>query len=506
MQRRNKFFQFTKVVGAFAITVGAIVAFSHFSQIDSANLTNVSVTLDNPRPSFRGELDENNAEGSSNVSIETTQNNGWPPSTSTNQLQIGDSVLIGDGGTASTYTITDVPTNSTFNIQPALDANDHDDGDAVISTQSAKLTVRFTTANAVNDGSFRILVPATDSANSADGLPDSGYFDMGTTAPTVTCPTGTTVSEYNFQPGTATASAVTITDNDGKQHYYHAFTCKYSGSGAIGTAFDGGSGNPTPIIIDKLINPAPKTGHTEGQADTYRVIVQQLDTNDNVQDQTAVSIGVIEAVRVTASVAPQITFKIEGVAKGTTACGDTTDVNTTALAVPLGELSINEFTTAAQKLTVATNAVDGYVVTGLENDQLGRGTATCTGDGTSDANCIPDAAGDDTPSTYMTHTNADDWSNTATKGFGYTLENGTNDPAGSVAFEYSSTTDDCDGGNDCYRQFADNEAGESPVTLFSSSTVADNENVNVCYKAVISATQPAGEYSNYIIYTATATF
>jgi hypothetical protein len=485
--RKVQFIKLTQVVGAFILVLGGAVLLSRFSQVDSANLTSVSVTLSNPRPSFRGQVDGSNTSvGSSKVTIKTS----GTPSTSTVQLQTNDTVMVG-GGTS--YTVTNIPSSSTFNITPVLGSGDADDGDPVISTQTANLTVKFTTANAVANGRFRILIPAeTNDTSSADGLPDSGNFDFSTSTPTVTCPGD--ISGYDFVSGVATASAVTVDGQD-----YHTFTCAYSGTGAIGTAFDGSTNDA--IGIAGLINPAPKSGHTAGQADTYKVIVQHLDSSDNVQDQTSVSIGVIEAVRVTAEVAPQITFRIAGVSSSTSTCGTSTDVTTTATAVPLGALSIDSFVDAAQTLTVSTNAAHGYAVTAVESDQLNRDrTSACSGDGTSNINCIPDSAGDDSA---MTHTNADDWSNTSTKGFAYTIEN---DDANSVSFEYSGTTDSCDGGNDCYKQFADAQDSQSPVTLFSSSTVADSENVNVCYKAVVSATQPAGNYENYVTYTATATF
>ena len=57
------------------------------------------------------------------------------------------------------------------------------------------------------------------------------------------------------------------------------------------------------------------------------MIVRQLDTLHTTADATTVSIGVVEAVRVTATVAPQITFQISGVSNGTSVCGATTDVD-----------------------------------------------------------------------------------------------------------------------------------------------------------------------------------
>ncbi len=461
-----------------------------YQQSQSASLTNVSATLSNSRLSFKGALTSGNNEGSSQVTINTTT--GSYPSTTSAQLVIGDTLAIGNSDSLGTYTITDVVSASKVNVTPVLATGDADDGDDVISTQSATQTIRFTTANAIANGRIRILIPAeSDDAISSDGIPDAGNFDFGNTAPTVTCPTD--ITNYNFVSGTATASAVTIGSQD-----YHSYECAYSGSGAIGTAFDGSTNDA--ITINSVINPAPKTAHSTGLADTYRVIVQHIDENFNVADSTTVSIGVIEAVKVTASVAPQITFQIIGVNSGTTACGLSTDVTTTPTSVPFGELSISAFTTAAQALSVSTNASNGYSVTALANDQLGKNGNTCTGDNTG-ADCIPDSVGDNST---MTHENTDEWTSSATKGFAYSLDD-VNSSGTTPAFQYTSTSGNCTG-TYCAKQFADQEDSQSAQTIFSSTSVADNHNLFVCYKSIISSTQSAGEYENHITYTATATF
>lgn len=479
-------YKLKKIVVLSTFVVAVAITGAWAQQSESASLTSVSVTVSNPRPSFRGALEAGNTAGTSQVIIDTS---GWA-STTTDQLQTDDVLTIGNDGTMSNYTITNVVSNSLVNITPVLGAGDADAGDAVIATESASHTVRFTTANAIANGAFRILVPAHGTvADASDGLPDQDYFDFGTTPPTVTCPTD--ITDYDFVTGTATASAVTIGGND-----YHSYECRYSGNGTIGAAFDGTTNDP--ITISNIINPAPATGHTTGTADSYRIIVQHLDSNYAVSDSTTVAIGVIEAVRVTASVAPQITFSIGGVSSGSTSCGVTTDVTTTATAVPLGELSIASFTDAAQTLTVSTNAPNGYAVTSVASDQLGLDGATCTGDNTG-ANCIPDSTGDNS---LMSHTTNDEWNTTGVKGFGYSLEN---DDANTIEFEYTTAAGNCTG-TYCAKQFPDSEDGQTAEELFSSTTVADSENVDVCYRAIISNTQSAGFYENYVTYTATATF
>lgn len=466
-------------------------------QSESASLTNVSVTLSNSQLSFSGALAAGNTVGSSQVIIDTTTGN-WPSTTSA-QLVSGDTdtdddVGIGNAGTISTYSITSINNASTFNVTPVLASGDTETGDIVIATRSATQTIRFTTANAIAEGAIRILVPAVaNDADSQDGLPDAGNFDFSNSAPTVTCPGD--LAGYDFVAGTASASAITIGSQD-----YHAFECRYSGTGAIGTVFDGTTNGA--IVIDDLINPAPKVAHTTGLADTYRILIQHLSGGTYaVTDSTTASIGVIEAVRVTASVAPQITFQISGVASGVTACGVTTDVTTTAAAVPLGELSISAFTDAAQALAVSTNATNGYAVTTRANDQLGRDAQVCTGDNTG-ADCIPDATGN---GTNISHTASGRWDDTTYKGFGFSLDD-VNTSGVTPVFEYDTTSGNCSGGTYCARQFADTEDSQAAQQIFSSTTVASDHNLYVCYRAVISATQAAGDYENHIIYTATATF
>lgn len=453
----------------------------------SANLTSVSITLSNPRLSFRGSLDSGNVVGSSQVSINTGSNH---PSLTTAQLLEGDGVAIGEGGSLGLYTIAGTAPAADFTITTTLASGDTDLDDDVISTQSATHTVRFTTATAIANGRFRILVPAlANDANSADGIPDGGAFDFGSSAPVVTCPDD--VTGYDFVAGTATASAITIGSND-----YHAYECAYSGPGGVGTVFDGVTNDA--IVIDSIINPAPESGHSTGTADSYSLVVQQIDAGFSVADTTSAAVGVIEAVKVTATVDATISFSIAGVASGQTRCGVSTGVTTTAAAVPFGSLSLSSFGNAAQSLDVSTNAVNGYSVTAIENDQLGLAGATCVGDNTG-TSCIQDATGN---GGAMTHTSPAEWTNTSAKGFAYSLQNG---DAASTAFQYTTATGNCSG-TYCARQFADSEDTQTPVEIFSSTTVADSETVDVCYRIIPSVINAAGDYENSVTYTATATF
>jgi hypothetical protein len=455
--------------------------------IFSSELDSSSATLTNARLSFLSALEGTQTTGSSLVTIDTTNY----PSESVLQLQARDSVMINDSLYTVATTIDDA-SDDTFNLTSALTVDDTVDDATVYSNQTSTLTVRFTTVSALNAGDFRILVPAADNtAASHNDVPDDGGFDSGfSTAASITCPTTNSYGTWTDSATSAETSGEVIDDV-----YYHAFTCDYTSTGAVGTDF---GGVESAFVISDLINPAPKTGtdnHTLGQADTYAVIIQHRDSGGTVVDQSTTKIGVVDAVRVTATIEPQLTFTITGLASGAIACGGTTDVTTTAISVPFGSLTIGSFVDAAQRLTVSTNAAGGYSVTTAENDQLGRNGTACAGDGSGSNSCVVDAS-----VSGVTHTTAADWTDASNdEGFGYSLDPGTGTFTVAFAYDDSSSTFYA-------KQFADLTESEDPQTIYSRSDVAASDVVDVCYRIAPAATNVAGDYENYIVYTASATF
>jgi len=490
-------------VAAFA---GFFTLLPHYTNpSESANLTSVSDTLSNSRLSFYG-ITEANTTGSTDVAIVAT----GAQSVDTNQLAdpsagATNNVLIGN----SIYTIESVAPGyvgsydtTNFTVTTGLDAGDAAAAQPVVATQSANHTIKFTTATAVNGGKIRALVKASGTAGaglSSDGVPDLDGFDAGHASIALTCPTDVDdpaggAVEYDF--GTpAITEEVTFASNT-----YTQFDCPYTGTGKAGYSFQA-----NPLVITALINPAPKAGHTVATADTYSVVLQNLNASSAVVDQTSVKIAVIEGVRVTATVSPQISFLIGGISSGSvnTTCGTDaggTFVTSTATTVPFGEVLISAFTYAAQSLTVSTNAENGYAVTAFQNDNLGVNANACA-DGSFPATCIPDTTGN---GANISYTAKGRWDSTTYKGFGYALHeiSGGSTPA----FTRADTDGNCVGGTFCAKQFADIENSEAAQSLFTSSATSDADQVNVCYKIVVSSSQVAGDYENVVTYTATATF
>ncbi len=200
-------------------------------------------------------------------------------------------------------------------------------------------------------------------------------------------------------------------------------------------------------------------------------------------------VAIIENVLVTANVDTILTFIVYGTSTGTTVNGSptTTATNTTSITLPFGTLAPNVSKTLAQDLTLATNAIHGYVVT-VEQDQ---NLLSSTG---ADIDGFIDGAYTNTPEAWVAPTN-------------------------NIAQEYTwghwglTTTDTSllGAGTD----FLANQwiaASTTPRAIMAHNGPADGTTqsigrATVGYQAQISALQEAGDdYNTTLTYIATPTF
>ena len=473
-----------KLLTAFLLT--GLLALVYPQELDSANLTSVADTLSTSRLSYYSQLSGAHTVGATLLTVKTS----GVPSTTTANLFAGDTVMIGDAATATSYTVDDIFDTDEFQITAGLGSGDVEDGDVIIATRSATHTVTFATATAIPNGAIRVLIPYGTNANN-DGIPNHDGFDYGVTAPSLTAPTGGGVTSW--ETATATASADT-----GCTAGNHCFEARYNGTNNVNASLTFTIGG-----ANKLINPAPGASHTAGTADTYSVTIQQLRDRLNnyaVADSTVVKIAVIESVRVTATVDPSLTFTIAGAASGASRCGTTTDVTTTATGVPFGSVSLAAFNDASQTLSAVTNGAGGYAVTMISDDQLSVG-----GDHTTEI------VNTDCDSENCTDATSGEWSTeNDVSGFGFSIQNV---DASTVPFEYSTATGNCTG-TYCARMIPSTAtASETPddsdtaLSIMSKTTIpTTTEDMYVCYRLTVATTQTAGDYENNITYVATATF
>ncbi len=455
------------------------------SRVDSGVLTSASDTLSNSRLSFYGKASGTYGVGATSFTLKTS----GAPDMNTNHLFPRDTIVIGSNNSQTVATI-----SGTTTFQTTTGAtNQLADGDNIYATQSATHTVVFTTATASdpNGGAIRVLIPAGDSTSASNnGTPDGAStpgFDFNSiTGTDVTCPSG---GGATWESATATPSA-TFGGN------LHAFECRFRGQLAASTALTMVIGGTV-----KLVNPAPKTTHTQGTADTYNVKMQQLDygTGYSTVDEISVTVAPIEAVLVSATVNPSLTFSISGIATAQTYCGRSTTIATTATAVPFGELTGSDsFYHAAHQISTATNATSGYTIKVAEDDNLRKpGTATTIADTTCDAsNCNA--------------TTKAKWNSTGTYGWGYSLQNSS---ATTIAFQHNDATGNCDGTSGaCSKAFACNNLSGNCGATLAEQTVANSSAPNsaqifyLCYRLDYGPTQAAGYYQTRILYYASATF
>lgn len=465
----------------FIILIGGL-SFIHPKKINSVPPTNVKDVLSNSQFSYYGGVGVGNTFGNSVLKIDTTTSF---PSKTSNNLFIGDTISVGVGGSQSTYTVRDIGSTATIMLNTGISAVSSVAGGSIIATRSAVHTVSFTPQMTSAGGIWQVLIKATSglaAEKSSDAIPDQQGFDYGTlTAGAVTCPWSATAS-------VGTTIGVSL-GSPAATSYYHVIQCQLGagitnpvGGGVTGTIIVGSATNA-------LINPSPSnTAIQEGTANIFSFILRQLDSTSLLLDQTPGKIAVVEAIRVTATIDPSLTFYIDNIGTtdvGSTACGAGTtlssgSVNTTGDQVIFGSLALQAINQLAQRLTCLTNAPGGYVVTAYEGGVMKNISTNTT---------LPDTAcnaGGCTP------TNATAWTTISTtlSEFGYTMQN----IGSSIPFV---------AGN--FKPFGVGSANAQPI-MIRPSLPNTSESANVCYRITATTTQEAGDYEAKIVYTATATF
>lgn len=202
----------------------------------------------------------------------------------------------------------------------------------------------------------------------------------------------------------------------------------------------------------------------------------------NGTDTGFTRVAIVDTVNVTASVDTLFTFTVTGVAGGETVNGTTTGAATTPTEIDFGELVANTASTAAQDLSVVTNARNGFVVTVQSDGQLDSSTGA-------DIDGFRNGGFDATPVAWES-------------------------PAGTVGSEntyghWGITSDDTD-------HFASAEtyvsASTSPVDIFTHTgpidgTVTGQGTTRVGYTVEVSPLQEAAEdYQATLTYVATPVF
>lgn len=167
------------------------------------------------------------------------------------------------------------------------------------------------------------------------------------------------------------------------------------------------------------------------------------------------------------------------------------------LSIELGELFPGSFKTDSHDISVTTNGASGYSVYVFENHPLRHISVDSPGSTTdiSDTNC--DAGCDEST--------AGIWNNPNNPGFGFNVTAKVLPNSSTPGYSFNIGDDDVADdfiNSNYFRQFANNEAGESMQLIMGSNNVALNNEATVTYKAAMSGDQAAGNYQTSIVFVA----
>lgn len=457
----------------------ASLAFIYPKKIKSAAISNVKDVLCTSQFSYMGEVGAGNVAGSSVLYLNT---GGTAPSLSSNNLFVGDTIFVGSLG--STYVVTDIGSSGDIRVSPALAAGDIAAGGQIMHPVSSCHTVSFDMIPSLAGEVWEFLLKASTASNSADGIPDQDGFDQdGLTHSNVTCPSYATASI-----GATTSLAM---GSPPVPSYYHVIQCTLTADhnpavGETATIIIGNTDN-----TNSFINPSPSHtgsgGDIEGYPEILPYAIRHTTSTGTVLDQTIGNVAIIEAVRVTATIDPSITFWIDnigvtnvGTSFGTVGPIDPGAINTTADQVIFGSLAIQDINQLAQHLNAVTNAQGGYVVTAYEAGPMARigGGAT-----------IPDTLCN---GNNCTITQAQPWAtfSTTRSEFGYTMISA----GSSIPFVEGN-----------FKPFGIGCDQAQPV-MVNPSVPSTIESAYAIYRITATTVQAAGDYEAKIIYTATSTF
>lgn len=172
-----------------------------------------------------------------------------------------------------------------------------------------------------------------------------------------------------------------------------------------------------------------------------------------------------------------LTFTIGGLASSTSTSGITTTIDTTSTSIPFGTLPISAAQTGAQRLTVTTNAVQGYEIFSYAQQDLVGSSA------------------DEIPPVAATNDSPLGWSAACTLGstgcYGYHTSDAVL-AGGSTRFA----------ADDTYARFSTTSLSE---VAYSAAAVS-NRSTDVVYKVEVHESQAADSYSTSLVYVVVPTF
>jgi len=458
--------------------------------VSAATLGSVSDTITTSRPSASAPLVFDQAAATQSATVVDNKSI---------YLASDSALFMPDTGETMTVGVNLASESASVNSQRVLYftsniTNAHHKGDDVQVPITALHVIKFTTQSVIPvNGKITLTFPALTSGDANNAAsPSATTFQMnGLASGQIKIASGTSDVSGNFtitvnNPSSGTSPTVVLSANT-----------TTIAAGTVIKIFLGCSAidaNPNCTTqVPRIINPT-KTA-TAGTADTWSINITTTDVSNAVDlDTGKAKIGTIESVSVSANIDPSFTFTIAGIADNTdlnssSYCGashekDTTNtgISPTATDVNLGTVNSTASNSAAQLITIASNAVSGYSLTATSsghfiNPSSGSFLPNAQGDPTANDTPVPLSMTVGTPSYGITACDA-----------GGKVATGTWGVNGDLRFA--------------------NPSSAYLYTLVNSSAqpVSGGDKIVIIYRANVSTQTPAGIYRTVETYVATPIF
>ena len=295
------------------------------------------------------------------------------PGTALNSTVATVGVVSTTGGNQSRFLASD---SAKLDIATPAGPDSFKNSSLIISSQSADLTSIYFSAgvpNILNNGVGILEVPITASHSvtftTVTQIPANGKV-------VITFPNTSGYDTHNYaSPSASTfqfnnlkAPQINITSSSGQWNPSGGCTIAEPTITCVTSALVSG-GTTLSFGIPNLINPT-KSNISAGTADQWKVSLSTQDNSSNTLDgPTNVIVNTIEAVTVNASI--DSTFTMTIAAASGSLCGDTVPAGrATATNINLGIISSSSSNSAAQLITVSTNAGSGYAITATSSGHL----------------------------------------------------------------------------------------------------------------------------------------
>ncbi len=243
------------------------------------------------------------------------------------------------------------------------------------------------------------------------------------------------------------------------------------------------AGQVVEIVVADGVITNPAKVNAAGVGDSYEIEVAVANAD---ADLGRTRVAIVDNVLVTAIVDTVFEFVVTGLATSTDVNGETTTGSTTATTIDYAQLVAGVPEVLGQKLNVTTNAINGFVVT-VEQDQNLLSSTGADIDGFTDGTYV------DTPTAWVPPTG--------------TLAGGENEWG-----HWGLTSEDSDLNTDEFGTQLFVAASTTPRQIFShdgptDGVTADVGETEVAYKIEITSFQEAGDdYNTILTYIATPTF